>query len=266
MATLEVDHLEVEVEGHPILRGLDLTIRAGEVHALMGPNGSGKTTLSNVIMGHPAYKVTGGDVRLDGESLLPLKAYERARRGVFMAFQYPVAVSGVTVANFIRTAINTRRTARNPEDRGIPLAEFSRKLKHHMEQLKIESAFASRYLNDGFSGGEKKRLEILQMAMLEPSIALLDEPDSGLDIDAVRTVAEGVNVLRSPQLGILIITHYQRILNYVEPDFVHVMVHGRVVRSGDRSLAKELEAQGYDLVRDETDDAVAAGAEETSRA
>jgi Fe-S cluster assembly ATP-binding protein len=254
MATLAVTDLRVEADGHPILKGLTLSIGAGEVHALMGPNGSGKTTLSNVIMGHPAYRVTGGDITLDGESILAWPVYERARRGLFLAFQYPTAVAGVTVANFLRTAINARRSARDPNDRGIPLMEFMGKLKGHMERLKIDPNFTSRYLNDGFSGGEKKRLEMLQLAMLEPTIALLDEPDSGLDIDAVRTVADGVNALRTPDLGILIITHYQRILNFVRPDYVHVLVDGRIVRSGTQDLARELEAQGYDWLRDAADE------------
>ncbi|MCL6594868.1 MAG: Fe-S cluster assembly ATPase SufC [Firmicutes bacterium] len=255
MAILEIENLSAQAGETPILRGVDLTVRSGEVHALMGPNGSGKSTLSNVIMGHPAYQVTGGDVRLDGRSILSLPTHERALAGLFLAFQYPIAVSGVSVANFIRTAVNARRTRRDPEDRGVPLGEFMRELRAQMARLDLDAAFAGRYLNDGFSGGEKKRLEMLQLAMLRPSLAILDEPDSGLDIDAVRTVASGVEALRGPDIGFLIITHYQRILTYVRPDRVHVMVGGRIVRSGGQELAQELEAQGYDWLKRETEDA-----------
>jgi Fe-S cluster assembly ATP-binding protein len=255
MAILEISDLTAQVGDTPILRGVNLTVESGEVHALMGPNGSGKSTLSNVIMGHPGYKVTGGDVRLDGKSILAMLPHERALAGLFLAFQYPLAVSGVSVANFIRTAVNARRTAKDPEDRGVGLGDFMKELRVHMERLSLDINFTSRYLNDGFSGGEKKRLEVLQMAMLKPAIAILDEPDSGLDIDAVRIVADGVNALRAPDVGFLIITHYQRILNYVAPDHVHVMVGGRIVRSGGQELAQELEAQGYDWLKRETEDA-----------
>jgi len=255
MAILEIDNLTARVGDTPILRGVNLTVRSGEVHALMGPNGSGKSTLSNVIMGHPGYTVTGGDVRFDGKSVLSMPTHERALAGLFLAFQYPMAVSGVSVANFIRTALNARRTLKDANDRGVPLGDFMKELRVHMDRLQLDINFTGRYLNDGFSGGEKKRLEILQLAMLRPSVAILDEPDSGLDIDAVRIVADGVTALRGPQIGFLIITHYQRILNYVKPDHVHVMVGGRIVRSGGYDLAQELEAQGYDWLRRETEDA-----------
>jgi Fe-S cluster assembly ATP-binding protein len=255
MAILEIEDLSARAGDTPILRGVNLTVRSGEVHALMGPNGSGKSTLSNVIMGHPGYVVTGGDVRLDGRSLVALPPHERALAGLFLAFQYPIAVSGVSVANFIRTAVNARRSLADPSDRGVPLGEFMKELRGHMDRLRLDVSFASRYLNDGFSGGEKKRLEMLQMAMLKPAIAILDEPDSGLDIDAVRIVAEGVEALRGPDIGYLVITHYQRILNYVRPDRVHVMVGGRIVRSGGQELAHELEAKGYDWIKRETEHA-----------
>lgn len=255
MAILEISDLTAQVGETPILRGVNLTVQSGEVNALMGPNGSGKSTLSNVIMGHPGYKVTGGDVRLDGRSILAMPTHERALAGLFLAFQYPMSVSGVSVANFIRTALNARRTARDPEDRGVGLGDFMKELRVHMDRLALDVNFTSRYLNDGFSGGEKKRLEMLQMAMLKPAIAILDEPDSGLDIDAVKIVADGVTALRGPDVGYLIITHYQRILNYVKPDRVHVMVGGRIVRSGGQELAAELEAQGYDWLKRETEDA-----------
>lgn len=255
MAILEIDNLAADVAQTPILRGVNLTVRSGEVHALMGPNGSGKSTLSNVILGHPGYKVTGGDIRFDGKSILTMPTHERALAGLFLAFQYPTAVSGVSVANFIRTAVNARRTLQNPEDRGVPLGDFMKQLRVHMERMSLDISFSTRYLNDGFSGGEKKRLEMLQLAMLGPAVAILDEPDSGLDIDAVRIVAEGVNALRTPDIGFLIITHYQRILDFVRPDHVHVMVNGRIVRSGGQELARELEAQGYDWLKREAEDA-----------
>ena len=255
MAVLEIEDLRAQVGEREILKGVTLTLRSGEVHAMMGPNGSGKSTLSNVIMGHPGYTVTNGDVRLDGRSILSLPVHQRALAGLFLAFQYPTAISGVSVANFIRTAINARRTAQNPDDKGIPLGEYAKLLRTEMQRLNLDPNFSSRYVNENFSGGEKKRLEILQMAMLRPAIAILDEPDSGLDIDAVRTVAEGVNALKGPDIGFLIITHYQRILNYVKPDRVHVLVGGRIVRSGGRELAEELEAQGYDWLKRETEDA-----------
>lgn len=249
-AELIVKNLHVSVEGKQILKGVDLSVRQGEIHALMGPNGSGKSTLSHTILGHPKYKVEEGDILLNGESLLGLSPDKRARKGLFLAFQYPSAVPGVSVANFLRTTLNALRKG-NGQEKPLSIPEFRRLLRAKMSLLKMEDSFASRYLNDGFSGGEKKRTEVLQMAVLEPQIAILDETDSGLDIDALRTVAEGVNALIGPQLGVLIITHYQRILNYVKPDFVHVMVDGRIVLSGGRDLAEELERRGYEWVREE---------------
>ncbi len=250
MSELVIKNLHVAIEGKEIIRGLDLTIRQGEVHAIMGPNGTGKSTLAYTLMGHPSYEVTEGEVWFKGQNILELEPDERSRLGIFLAFQYPVAIPGVTVANFLRTAINARRRAGNPEDKGIPIPEFRKLLKSKMELLKMDPSFAGRYLNDGFSGGEKKRAEILQMAMLQPEIAILDETDSGLDIDALRIVAEGVNALRGKDLGVLVITHYQRILNYITPDFVHIMLGGRIVESGDAELALHLEEHGYDWVRE----------------
>jgi Fe-S cluster assembly ATP-binding protein len=243
---LEIRDLSVSVDGKPVVKGLSLTVRGGEVHAVMGPNGAGKSTLAQTLMGHPRYTVTGGSVTLDGQDLLAMRTDQRARAGLFLAMQYPQEVSGVTTANFLRTAINARRDEKDP----IPLKQFRDDLDGAMDLLKMDRAFANRYLNEGFSGGEKKRNEILQMAMLHPTIAVLDEIDSGLDIDAVRQVADGVNTMRGPGLGILIITHYQRILNYVTPDVVHIMVDGRIVKSGDAALAEELEVRGYDWVRE----------------
>jgi Fe-S cluster assembly ATP-binding protein len=240
----------VTVEDKEIIKGLNLTVKQGEVHAMMGPNGSGKSTLSYALMGHPKYEITAGEVKFFGRDLLELAADERSRMGLFLAFQYPVAIPGVTLANFLRTAINARRKANDPEDKGIPIPEFRKILKEKMDLLKMDHTFAGRYLNDGFSGGEKKRAEILQMATLEPKIAVLDETDSGLDIDALRTVSEGVNTLRGPELGVLVITHYQRILDYIQPDFVHIMFEGRIVESGGPELASLLEKQGYDWVRE----------------
>ncbi len=250
MSQLEIKDLHVSVEGKPILKGVDLTVRQGEIHAIMGPNGTGKSTLAYTLMGHPAYEVTKGEVFFKGQNILELAPDERARLGLFLAFQYPVAIPGVTVANFLRTALNARRKALHPEDKGIPIPEFRRMLKAKMEMLKMPYDFAGRYLNDGFSGGEKKRAEILQLATLQPEIAILDETDSGLDIDALRIVSEGVNALAGPNLGILVITHYQRILNYIRPDFVHVMLDGRIVESGGADLAQRLEELGYDWVRE----------------
>lgn len=262
---LAIKNLHVSVDGSAILKGVDLAVLNGEVHALMGPNGSGKSTLSNTIMGHPRYQVTAGDILWRGESILDLAADARARLGLFLAFQYPVAIPGVTVANFLRTALNAQRFGGNAaagvnggtQAEAITPREFRKLLKEKMALLKIDDSFAGRYLNDGFSGGEKKRVEIMQMAVLKPQIAILDEPDSGLDIDAIKTVSAGVNALRGPDLGILIITHYQRILNYVQPDFVHVMLDGRIVRSGGRELAVELEHHGYDWLKAEVADALA---------
>jgi len=258
MAQLEIKDLHVSIEDKEILKGLSLTIKQGETHAIMGPNGTGKSTLAYTLMGHPNYTVTSGEVLLDGENILEMEPDERSRAGVFLAFQYPVAIPGVTVANFLRSAINSRRRAENPEDKGMPIPEFRKMLKEKMDMLKMDHNFAGRYLNEGFSGGEKKRAEILQMATLKPRFAVLDETDSGLDIDALRIVSEGVNALSGPELGVLVITHYQRLLNYIKPHFVHVMMNGRIVESGGPDLALHLEDQGYDWVREKYD-AVAEG-------
>jgi len=250
MSELVIKNLHVSIEAKEILTGVDLTIKQGEIHAIMGPNGTGKTTLAYTLMGHPSYEVTSGEVWFKGQNILELKPEERSRLGLFLAFQYPVAIPGVTIANFLRTALNAHRRAVNPEDKGLPIPEFRKMLKEKMELLKMDSAFAGRYLNDGFSGGEKKRAEILQMALLKPEIAILDETDSGLDIDALRIVAEGVNALTGADLGILVITHYQRLLNYIKPQFVHIMLDGRIVESGGPDLALHLEEQGYEWVRE----------------
>jgi Fe-S cluster assembly ATP-binding protein len=249
-SALEIRNLHVSVDDKPILRGVNLTVKQGEVHALMGPNGTGKSTLAYTLMGHPHYTVTAGQIIFKGLDLLDLEPDERARAGLFLAFQYPVAIPGVSVANFLRTAINARRRAQNAEDKGIPIPEFRKLLRAKMDQLQVPHTFAGRYLNEGFSGGEKKRAEILQLATLEPEIAVLDETDSGLDIDALRVVASGVNALAGPGLGVLVITHYQRILNYIKPDFVHIMLGGRVVETGGADLALHLEEKGYDWVRE----------------
>ena len=250
MAQLEIKNLHVSIDGKEILKGLDLTVEQGKVHAIMGPNGTGKSTLAYTLMGHPSYTVTEGEVTFKGQNVLELEPDERSRLGIFLAFQYPVAIPGVTVANFLRTAINARRRAENPEDKGMPIPEFRKLLKEKMSMLKVDQNFAGRYLNEGFSGGEKKRAEILQMATLHPEIAILDETDSGLDIDALRIVADGVNALMNKDLGILIITHYQRLLNYIKPDYVHVMLDGKIVESGGPDLALHLEDQGYEWVRE----------------
>ncbi|MEN4013368.1 MAG: Fe-S cluster assembly ATPase SufC [Chloroflexota bacterium] len=250
---LVIRNLRVSIEEREILKGLNLTLPKGEVHAIMGPNGTGKSTLAYTLMGHPAYEVSEGEVIFKGQNVLDLEPDERSRLGIFLAFQYPVAIPGVTVANFLRTAVNARRRVENPEDKGVPIPEFRRLLKSKMEMLRVDSAFAGRYLNDGFSGGEKKRAEILQMAVLQPEIAILDETDSGLDIDALRIVADGVNALRNDNLGVLVITHYQRILNYIKPDVVHVMMDGRIVETGGADLALHLEEHGYDWVREKVD-------------
>jgi Fe-S cluster assembly ATP-binding protein len=242
--TLEIVNLRVSVEGNEILKGVNLSVPKGEVHALMGPNGSGKSTLANTLMGHPGYQITEGDIRWKGESLVGLGADERARRGLFLAFQYPAEIYGVSVTNFLRMAQAARFGVTGS------FSDFQKTLKKQMEILEIEPAFSQRYLNEGFSGGEKKRHEILQMGMLEPEMAILDETDSGLAIDALKIVSRGVNGLRGPKMGMLLITHYQRLLNYIIPDRVHVLIEGRVVLSGDRNLALELEAQGYDWVKD----------------
>jgi Fe-S cluster assembly ATP-binding protein len=250
-STLTIKDLRVSVEGKLILKGLNLEVKQGEIHALMGPNGSGKSTLAYSLMGHPKYEVEGGEVWFKGQNILELAPDERARLGLFLAFQYPTAIPGVSMANFLRTAVNavkgggkTNGNGKGPG--GVPVAEFRKMMSEKMELLQMDKSFARRYLNDGFSGGEKKRAEILQMAMLEPEIAILDETDSGLDIDALRIVANGVNALAGPDMGALIITHYQRILNYIKPDFVHVMVNGQIVASGGADLAQQLEAEGYD--------------------
>lgn len=258
MSELVIKNLHVSIEDKEILKGLDLAVKQGEIHAIMGPNGTGKSTLAYTLMGHPSYTVTEGEVWFKGQNLLELEADERSRLGLFLAFQYPVAIPGVTVANFLRTALNARRRAVNPEDKGIAIPEFRRMLKERMELLKMESSFAGRYLNDGFSGGEKKRAEILQLATLKPEIAILDETDSGLDIDALRIVSEGVNALAGPDLGVLVITHYQRLLNYIKPHFVHIMLDGRIVESGGPDLALHLEEHGYDWVREKYENGVSA--------
>jgi Fe-S cluster assembly ATP-binding protein len=248
LALLELKNLHVSLEdGTEIVKGVDLAVKPNEVHAVMGPNGSGKSTLAYALMGHPAYEITEGQIIFDGEDLTEAGADERAQRGLFLAFQYPHAVPGVTVTNFLRSAINAIRKARaGGEDDPIPIPEFRDELLAAMDRLKVSRELASRYINDGFSGGEKKRVEILQMAMLKPRIAVLDETDSGLDIDALRVVAEGVQSLVSPDMGALLITHYQRILNYIQPDFVHVFVGGRIVEEGGPELAHKLEAEGYE--------------------
>jgi Fe-S cluster assembly ATP-binding protein len=257
MSELVIKNLHVSIGDKEILKGVDLTIKQGEIHAIMGPNGTGKSTLAYTLMGHPGYTVTGGEVRFKDKNVLELEPDERAREGLFLAFQYPVAIPGVTVANFLRTAINARRRAVSSDDKGIPIPEFRKMLKQQMDLLKMDNAFAGRYLNDGFSGGEKKRAEILQLAALRPEIAILDETDSGLDIDALRVVAEGVNALSGPALGVLVITHYQRLLNYIKPQFVHIMLDGRIVESGGPDLALHLEEQGYDWVREKYEETTA---------
>ena len=237
-----------------ILKGIDLTVGPGEVHAIMGPNGSGKTTLAYALMGHPAYVVTGGEVTWKGHNLLKMSPDKRARIGLFLAFQYPTAIPGLSVASFIRSALNAKRAGLVPDPNidptdairgGISMGDFRRKMREKMALLKVDETFASRYVNEGFSGGEKKRLEMLQMAVLEPEMAILDETDSGLDIDALRIVAEGVNAMLNPAMGVLLITHYQRLLNYIKPDVVHVLALGRIVKTGGRDLALRLEDEGY---------------------
>ncbi|HAA6049032.1 TPA_asm: ABC transporter ATP-binding protein [Listeria monocytogenes] len=247
MATLKIQDLHVEIEGKEILKGVNLEISTGEIHAIMGPNGTGKSTLSSAIMGHPKYEVTQGTITLDGEDVLEMEVDERARAGLFLAMQYPNEISGVTNAEFIRAAINSRRE----EGDEIPVMQFIRKLDAKMDILDMDEEMAERYLNEGFSGGEKKRNEILQLLMIEPKLAILDEIDSGLDIDALKVVSKGVNEMRGEGFGCLIITHYQRLLNYITPDFVHVMMQGKVVKEGGPELAKRLEAEGYDWIKQE---------------
>jgi Fe-S cluster assembly ATP-binding protein len=256
MADLQIQNLYVSAEDKQILNGLDLEVEKGKVHALMGPNGSGKSTLANAIMGHPALDVTSGQIVFKGEDITQAAPDERSRAGLFMAFQYPVAVPGVTISKYLRMIVNAHREARGEEQ--IKLKAFRLQTEEAMELMNIPKEFSSRYLNDGFSGGEKKRLEILQLAMLRPRIAVLDETDSGLDIDALQTVARGVNSFAGPEMGVLIITHYQRILHLVEPDFVHVMYEGRIVKEGGPELVTQLEAKGYGWIKDEVEAAASA--------
>src|SRR5215510_9078459 len=248
VALLELKDLRVSLEdGTEIVKGVDLTVSPGEIHALMGPNGSGKSSLAYALMGHPAYEITGGEALFDGQDVAEMGADERAQAGLFLAFQYPHAIPGVTVTSFLRSAINAIRKARaGGEDDPIPIPEFRKELEAAMSELKVSRELASRYVNDGFSGGERKRVEVLQLAMLKPRIAILDETDTGLDIDALRIVAGGVNSLVGPDMGALLITHYQRLLNYVQPDFVHVFINGRIVAEGGPELAAKLEAEGYE--------------------
>jgi Fe-S cluster assembly ATP-binding protein len=251
MADLEIRNLHVSAEGKEILTGVDLEVSRGEIHALMGPNGSGKSTLANTIMGHPGFEVSEGTIKFQGEDVTEAAPEDRARMGLFMAFQYPVAIPGVTVSKYLRMAINSQREARDEDQ--IKLKQFRRDTEAAMELMNIPKEFSSRYLNDGFSGGEKKRMEILQLAMLKPRLAVLDETDSGLDIDALRTVANGVNSLAGPDLGVLIITHYQRILHLVKPDFVHVIFEGRIVKEGGPELVEQLEERGYGWIGEEVE-------------
>jgi Fe-S cluster assembly ATP-binding protein len=251
LADLEIRNLHVRAEDKQILKGLDLEVSKGEIHALMGPNGSGKSTLANVIMGHPGLEITEGEIVFEGEDITDADPDERSRAGLFMAFQYPVAIPGVTVTKYLRMALNAHREARG--EAPIKLKDFRKDTEAAMELVNIPREFSSRYLNDGFSGGEKKRMEILQLAMLQPAIAVLDETDSGLDIDALRVVSEGVNKFAGPDMGVLIITHYQRILHLVKPDAVHVMFDGRIVKQGGPELVGELEEKGYGWIREEVE-------------
>ena len=246
-SVLEIKNLHVEIDGKEILKGVDLTLKQGEIHAVMGPNGTGKSTLAQAIMGHPRYEVTQGEVILDGEDVLEMEVDERSQAGLFLGMQYPSEISGVTTSDFLRSAINAQRE----EGDEINLMQFIKKLDKNMEYLEIDQDMATRYLNEGFSGGEKKRNEILQLMMLEPKFGILEEIDSGLDIDALKVVSKGINKLRGEQFGSLIITHYQRLLNYISPDHVHVMMRGRIVKSGGKELAERLEAEGYDWIKEE---------------
>ncbi|GAB4159355.1 MAG: Fe-S cluster assembly ATPase SufC [Roseiflexaceae bacterium] len=252
---LVIKDLHANIEDKPILKGVNLTVQPGTVHAIMGPNGSGKSTLAYTLMGHPNYTITGGEVWYQGQNILELEADERSKLGLFLAFQYPVSIPGVTVANFLRAAVNAHRAVegKDPKETAMPMAQFRKEIREQMNALGIDEAFARRYLNEGFSGGEKKRIEILQMSMLKPSMAVMDETDSGLDIDALRVVSEGVNTLvkRNPDMGVLVITHYQRLLNYIKPHVVSVMMEGRIVRTAGPELALELEEKGYDWIREE---------------
>lgn len=248
---LEIKNLHANVEGKPILRGVDLTMRSGQVHALMGPNGSGKSTLANVIFGHPNYQVTEGSVLLNGINILEISTDERAKLGLFLAFQYPVEIPGVTVAKFLKRSLEAQISASN-NGRKLSVPEFIKEIKSNASFLEMDQKFINRYLNEGFSGGEKKRMEIMQMLTLKPKFAILDETDSGLDIDALKIVSKGVNKLRGPGFGSLIITHYQRILNYIQPDFVHVLYNGKVVTSGGPEMVDKLEEKGYDWIKEKS--------------
>jgi Fe-S cluster assembly ATP-binding protein len=247
-SSLLIKDLRVSIDGKLILKGLNLEVKLGEIHAIMGPNGSGKSTMAYALAGHPKYEVEGGEVWMDGVNLLELSPDERARMGLFLAFQYPTAIPGISMANFLRTSVNAVKGEANGDgkNKGIPIVEFRKLLTEKMDLLKMDRSFARRYLNEGFSGGEKKRAEILQMALLEPKFAILDETDSGLDIDALKVVSDGVNSLTGPNRSFIVITHYQRILNYIKPDFIHVMYDGQIVESGGPELAERLEAEGYD--------------------
>lgn len=258
-SSLSIKNLRVSVEDKLILKGLNLNVKLGEIHAIMGPNGSGKSTMAYSLAGHPKYEVEGGEVWLNGENLLELTPDERARAGLFLAFQYPTAIPGISMANFLRTSVNSVKGPSNGNGKkGIPITQFRKLLNEKMGLLKMDKSFARRYLNEGFSGGEKKRAEILQMALLEPKFAILDETDSGLDIDALRVVSEGVNALTGPDRSFIVITHYQRILNYIKPDFVHIMYDGQIIESGGPELAARLEEEGYDQLIKEYEAAQAA--------
>jgi Fe-S cluster assembly ATP-binding protein len=250
---LVIRDLRASIGDTEILKGLDLTIRQGTVHAIMGPNGSGKSTLAHIIAGHPGYEITGGEIMYKGENVLEMEPDERSKLGLFLAFQYPVAVPGLTVANFLRAAMNAHRAeeGKAAKETAIPVREFRKLLREGMDHLEMDDSFARRYLNEGFSGGEKKRLEILQMMLLKPTMAVMDETDSGLDIDALKVVSSGVNMLAGPEMGMLMITHYQRLLNYIKPNVVSVMMNGRIVREGGPELALELEEKGYDWLKEE---------------
>jgi Fe-S cluster assembly ATP-binding protein len=254
ISSLLIKDLRVSIDGKLILKGLNLEVKLGEIHAIMGPNGSGKSTMAYALAGHPKYEVEGGEVWMDGVNLLELAPDERAKMGLFLAFQYPTAIPGISMANFLRTSVNAIKGEQNGDgkNKGIPIIEFRKMLNDKMDLLKMDRSFARRYLNEGFSGGEKKRAEILQMALLEPKFAILDETDSGLDIDALRVVSDGVNSLTGPDRSFIVITHYQRILNYIKPQFVHIMYDGQIIESGGPELAERLEVEGYDqLVKEQ---------------
>lgn len=255
MHELVIRNLHVKVEDREILKGVNLVVEQGKVQAIMGPNGTGKSTLAYTLMGHPNYEITEGEIWFKDHNIVDMEPDQRSHLGLFLAFQYPIAIPGVTVANFLRAALNARRRSLNPDDKGITIPEFRKLLREKMDMLRMDHTFAGRYLNEGFSGGEKKRAEVLQMAVLQPEIAIMDETDSGLDIDALRIVSEGVNALRGPQLGVLLITHYQRMLNYIKPDYVHIMMDGRIVETGGPELALHLEEHGYDWLREKNGEA-----------